>query len=101
MRDSALIISSEREKTMKTETLQIKYDAEKLSTLRLYMKKSQSDLDGELGKCVDKLIEQHVPKDVRELFEMRRQEQATRPSRPPRPRPSANQNADNSQRQEE
>ena len=76
---------------MKTETLQIKYDAEKLSTLRLYMKKSQADLDGELEKCLDKLCERHVPKDVRELFEMRRQEQAVRPSRPPRPRPTARQ----------
>ena len=44
---------------MKTETLQIKYDAEKLSTLRLYMKKSQADLDGELEKCLDKLCERH------------------------------------------
>jgi hypothetical protein len=76
---------------MKTETLQIKYDAEKLSTLRLYMKKAQADLEGELEKCVDKLCEKHVPKDVRELFEMRRQEQAGRPSRPPRPRASARQ----------
>jgi len=76
---------------MKTETLQIKYDAEKLSTLRLYMKKSQADLDGELAKCVDRLCEKHIPKDVRELFEMRRQEQAVRPPRPPRPRPTARQ----------
>jgi len=76
---------------MKTETLQIKYDAEKLSTLRLYMKKAQADLDSELDKCLDKLCEKHVPKDVRELFEMRRQEQASRPPRPPRPRPAARQ----------
>jgi len=86
---------------MKTETLQIKYDAEKLSTLRLYMKKSQADLDGELAKCVDRLCEKHIPKDVRELFEMRRQEQTARPPRPPRPRPPASQNADNSQHREE
>jgi hypothetical protein len=74
---------------MKTETLQIRYDAEKLSTLRLYMKKAQADLDGELVKCVDKLCERHIPKDVRELFEMRRKEQGERPSRPPRQRPPA------------
>ena len=86
---------------MKTEILQIKYDAEKLSTLRLYMKKSQADLDGELAKCVDRLCEKHIPKDVRELFEMRRQEQTARPPRPPRPRPPASQNADNSQHREE
>ena len=86
---------------MKTETLQIKYDAEKLSTLRLYMKKSQANLDGELAKCVDRLCEKHIPKDVRELFEMRRQEQTARPPRPPRPRPPASQNADNSQHREE
>jgi len=86
---------------MKTETLQIKYDAEKLSTLRLYMKKTQADLDGELEKCLDKLCERHVPKDVRELFEMRRQEQAARPPRPPRPRPAARQEAtDNSGQRE-
>ena len=72
---------------MKTENLQIKYDAEKLSTLRLYMKKSQVDLNGELEKCLDRLCEKHIPKDVRELFELRKQEQATRPTRPPRPRP--------------
>jgi hypothetical protein len=76
---------------MKTETLQVKYDAEKLATLRLYMKKAQADLEGELEKCVDKLCEKHVPKDVRKLFEMRRQEQAGRPSRPPRSRPPARQ----------
>jgi len=86
---------------MKTETLQIKYDAEKLSTLRLYMKKSQADLDGELAKCVDRLCTTHIPKDVRELFEMRRQEQTARPPRPPRPRPPASQNADSSHHREE
>jgi hypothetical protein len=74
---------------MKTEILQIRYDAEKLSALRLYMKKAQAGLDGELEKCIDKLCERHIPKDVRELFEMRRQEQADRPSRPPRQRPSS------------
>jgi len=86
---------------MKTETLQIKYDTEKLSTLRLYMKKSQANLDGELAKCVDRLCEKHIPKDVRELFEMRRQEQIARPPRPPRPRPSASQNADNHEQRQE
>jgi len=86
---------------MKTETLQIKYDAEKLSTLRLYMKKSQANLDGELAKCVDRLCEKHIPKDVRELFEMRRQEQTARPPRPPRPRPPASQNADNHEQRQE
>ena len=40
---------------MKTETLQVKYDAEKLSALRLYMKKSGADLDGELAKSIEKL----------------------------------------------
>jgi hypothetical protein len=76
---------------MKNETLQIKYDVEKLSTLRLYMKKAQADLEGELVKSIDKLCERHVPKDVRELFEMRREEQADRSSRPSRPRASARQ----------
>lgn len=80
---------------MKTETLQVKYDAEKLSTLRLYTKKLQIDLDGELEKCLDKLCEKHIPKDVRELFEMRSREQATKPARPPRPRPATIQNGDN------
>ena len=80
---------------MKTETLQIKYDAEKLSTLRLYAKKSQVDLNGELEKCLDKLCERHVPKDVRELFEMRRQEQTVKPSRTTRPRSEPNRNANN------
>jgi len=74
---------------MKKETMQIKYDAEKLSTLRLYMRKSGADLDGEIEKCIDKLCEKHVPKDVRELFEMLRQAQSDRPQRPPRPRPPA------------
>ena len=73
---------------MKTENLQVKYDAEKLSTLRLYMKKTQVDLNGELEKCLDRLCEKHIPKDVRELFELRKQEQTTRPARPPRPRPN-------------
>ena len=73
---------------MKTENLQVKYDAEKLSTLRLYLKKTQVDLSGELEKCLDRLCEKHIPKDVRELFELRKQEQATRPTRPPRPRPN-------------
>jgi hypothetical protein len=59
------------------------------------MKKNQADLDDEIGKCIDKLYEKHVPKDVRELFEMRRQEQADRPPRPPRPRPPANRNPGN------
>jgi hypothetical protein len=86
---------------MKNETLQIKYDAEKLSTLRLYMKKAQADLEGELVKSIDKLCERHVPKDVRELFEMRREEQAGRPSRPPRPRASARQESSNDANQQE
>ena len=66
----------------------MKYDAEKLSTLRLYMKKSQVDLSAGLEKCLDRLCEKHIPKDVRDLFELRKQEQATRPTRPPRPRPN-------------
>jgi hypothetical protein len=86
---------------MKNETLQIKYDAEKLSTLRLYMRKAQADLEGELVKSIDKLCERHVPKDVRELFEMRREEQAGRPSRPPRPRVSARQESSNDVSQQE
>ena len=77
---------------MKTETLQIKYDAEKLSTLRIYMNRAQASLESELEKCLDKLCEKHVPKDVRELFEMRRQEQTARPARLSRPRPTVNQN---------
>jgi hypothetical protein len=86
---------------MKKETLQVKYDAEKLSALRLYMKKSQADLDGELGKSIDKLYEKHVPKDVRELFEMQRQEQTDKPQRPPRPRPPADRNPGNAGTQQE
>jgi hypothetical protein len=80
---------------MKKETLQVKYDAEKLSALRLYMKKTQADLDSEVEKCIDRLYEKNVPKDVRELFEMRRQEDSGRLQRPPRPRPAANQNPSN------
>ena len=86
---------------MKKETLALKYDAEKLSTLRLYMNKAQINLESELQKCVDKLCERHIPKDVRELFEMRRLEQAARPQRPPRPRPAVDSNADSSQCREE
>ena len=73
---------------MKNETLQVKYDAEKLSTLQLYLKKSQVDLNGELEKCLDRLCEKHIPKDVRELFELCKQEQTARPARPPRSRPN-------------
>ena len=86
---------------MKKETLALKYDAEKLSTLRLYMNKAQINLESELQKCVDKLCERHIPKDVRELFEMRRQEQAARPQRPPRPRPGTALNTDSHDDQRE
>ena len=65
------------------------------------MKKAQADLDGELAKCIDKRGERHIPKDVRELFELRRQEQAARPPRPPRPRPPANRSAENHPQGEE
>jgi len=85
---------------MKTGTLQIKYNAEKLSALRLYMKKSQADLDSELAKCIGKLCEKHIPKDVRELFEMRHHEHTDRPQRPPRPRSSANRSPENTDGQQ-
>lgn len=57
---------------MKLSIIQIQYDAEKLSVLQKYMK-DEAALPAELESQLQSLYEQHVPVEVREAIERRKE----------------------------
>lgn len=69
---------------MKKATVQISFDAEKLSALQQYMGKKEAELTAELDDVMFKLYEKHVPAPVREYIDSREELPVARPERPSR-----------------
>jgi len=57
---------------MEASTIQIRYDSEKLRVLGRYMK-DESELTERLEACMQTLYERHVPADVRESIERKKE----------------------------
>lgn len=56
---------------MKKVSVNIMYDSEKLSAIKLYMSQRDMDIKDELEKSVDALYSKYVPANVREFIDMR------------------------------
>ena len=56
---------------MKTATITISYDEEKLNALRLYLDQKGAKTEDELAKALDALYTKTVPAGVREFIDMR------------------------------
>ena len=73
---------------MKTTTLAVSFNTEKLDALTYHMGKKQADLPAELNDTIQKLYEKYVPQATREYLDDRiaREESAKeKPRRPARP----------------
>ena len=53
---------------MKKSMINLSFDEEKLSAIRMYMEKKGSDLDGEMLAQLEKLYEKFVPSNVRDFI---------------------------------
>ncbi|MDD4493133.1 MAG: DUF6103 family protein [Eubacteriales bacterium] len=56
---------------MKKTTINISYDEEKLSALKIYLAQKGSQVEDELTKELDTLYSKNVPANVREFIELR------------------------------
>lgn len=56
---------------MKKTTINISYDEEKLSAIKMYLGQKGSSLDDELVKMLDTLYSKTVPANVREFISMK------------------------------
>lgn len=56
---------------MKKVSVNIMYDSEKLSAIKLYMSQRDMDIKNELEKSVDALYSKYVPANVREFIDMK------------------------------
>ncbi len=56
---------------MKKTTINISYDEEKLSALKLYLEQREMNIEDELVKSLDTLYMKNVPANVREFIELR------------------------------
>ena len=56
---------------MKKVSVNIMYDSEKLSAIKLYMSQRDMDIKNELEKSVDNLYSKYVPANVREFIDMK------------------------------
>ena len=56
---------------MKKSTINIAYDEEKLSALRLFLTQKNLDLDKELDTYLDRLFSRHVPQNVRDYLDLK------------------------------
>ena len=56
---------------MKKVSVNIMYDSEKLSAIKLYMSQRDMDIKDELEKSVDALYSKYVPTNVREFIDMK------------------------------
>jgi hypothetical protein len=53
---------------MKKAMINLSFDEEKLSAIRMYMTKKDADLDTELLSQLEKLYEKYVPANVRDFI---------------------------------
>ena len=58
---------------MKSASITISYDEEKLEAARLYMEQKKLNVERELENALEGMYQKHVPANVREFIEMRRQ----------------------------
>lgn len=56
---------------MKKVSVNIMYDSEKLSAIKLYMSQRDMDIKDELEKSVDTMYSKYVPANVREFIDMK------------------------------
>ena len=71
---------------MKTATITITYDEEKLAALRLYLGQKNQTVEEELLAATDNLYTKTVPNNVREFIELRAGKTVTEPKkRKPKP----------------
>lgn len=56
---------------MKKVSVNIMYDSEKLSAIKLYMSQRDMDIKNELEKSVDTMYSKYVPANVREFIDMK------------------------------
>lgn len=56
---------------MKKETINISYDEEKLSAMKLYLEQKGTCLDNEVIKMLDTLFNKTVPSGVRDFISMK------------------------------
>lgn len=66
---------------MKKVSVNIMYDSEKFSAIKLYMSQRDMDIKEELEKSVDALYSKYVPANVREFIDMK-----TVLNKPPKPK---------------
>lgn len=69
---------------MKKVTVSISFDEEKLSTLRMYLKLKEMQLEQELEKALDSLYTKTVPPVVREFLDMKAGSVVSRPAPKPK-----------------
>ena len=66
---------------MKNSTVTITFEDEKLSAVRRYMKKKDTDLDEELAAQLTRLYEKYVPAGVQEYIAERESEDVPTPKK--------------------
>ena len=63
---------------MKKASINIFYDDEKLSAVRMYMKQKDIDIKSELEKTIDSMYARYVPSNVREFIDMKAIQKSSR-----------------------
>ena len=63
---------------MKKASINIFYDDEKLSAVRMYMKQKDIDIKSELEKTIDGMYTKYVPSNVREFIDMKAVQKSSR-----------------------
>lgn len=74
---------------MKKTTINISYDEEKLSALKLYLEQKNAQVEYELTKSLDALYAKSVPAGVRDFIEMRSGNAEQSVPKPKKPKPPA------------
>ena len=63
---------------MKKASINIFYDDEKLSAVRMYMKQKDIDIKSELEKTIDSMYARYVPSNVREFIDVKAVQKSSR-----------------------
>lgn len=80
---------------MKTVSVTVQYDEEKLDTVKIFLEKKGLTLSNEIVKFIDGLYNKNVPTQVREFLELKRssqKESAPKQNAKPKTRSDANGN---------
>ena len=63
---------------MKKTSINIFYDDEKLSAVKMYMKQKDLNIKSELEKTIDSMYARYVPSNVREFIDMKAVQKSSR-----------------------